>query len=119
MYQPIILPHFIRQLRRLSKRYPHLEEAIRACLNSFRPDQHPSLGNHLYKIRLRSNDIPRGKSKGFRMIVFVVEIDRFCVPVCIYFKGDQQDVSRAELNNHLESILLEFHSSSQSHLPTV
>lgn len=110
MYQPIILPHFKQQLKQLSKKYRHLEGAVIRCLESFRPDQHAPLGNKVYKVRLRSSDIPRGKSKGFRMIVLVVEVDRYCIPICIFFKGDQMDISKKELNNHLEMILFELHA---------
>ncbi len=107
MYRTIILPHFKRQLKELAKKYRHLDQAVIDCLESFRPDQHTAVGNSVYKIRLRSKDVARGKSKSFRMMALVIEADRYCIPIALYFKGDQQDMTKKELNDHLEIILFE------------
>ena len=107
MYQPIILPHFKRQLKRYSKKYRHLKEAVISILENFDTRQHVHIGHNVYKVRVHTKDIPRGKSKSFRLLVFVVEADQYLVPICIYFKGDQEDITKKEINDHLEMILFE------------
>jgi len=107
MYQPIILPHFKKQLKRYAKKYRHLKEAVISVLEDFNKRQHIHIGRNVYKVRLKTKDIARGKSKSFRMLVFVVEIDKYLVPICIYFKGDREDITKKEINDHLEIILFE------------
>jgi len=41
------------------------------------------------------------------MLVFVVEAGKYLAPICIYFKGDREDITKKEINDHLEIILFE------------
>jgi len=107
MYQPIILPHFKKQLKRYAKKYRHLKEAVISILEDFDKRQHAHIGHNVYKVRVQTKDIPRGKSKSFRMLVLVVETDKYLVPIYLYFKGDQEDITKKEFNDHLEIILFE------------
>ena len=107
MYQPIILPHFKRQLKRYHKKYRHLKEAVISTLEDFDTRQHVHIGSNVYKVRLHAKDIQRGKSKSFRLLVFVIETEKYLIPICVYFKGDQEDITKREVNDHLEMILFE------------
>ena len=107
MYQTIILPHFQRQLKPYTKKYRNLKEAVIKELEQFLKNKHTPLGGNIYKMRIKSKDLPRGKSKSFRLIVLVVELDKYLVPLTVYFKGGQEDITKKEINNHLETILLE------------
>ena len=107
MYQIIILPSFKRELKRYIKKYRNLKDSIIETLENFHQDLYPHLGNNIYKIRLKTKDIPKGKSKSFRLIVLLIEIDKLLVPITIYFKGDQEDINKKELNNRLENALFE------------
>ncbi len=107
MYQVIILPYFRRQIKPLVKRYRHFKDDVISVLENFDKSNCVSLGANVYKMRFKVTDIPKGKSKSFRMIVLLVEVEKFVVPVCVYFKGDRQDISKKEINRHLEVSLLE------------
>jgi len=107
MYQPIILPHFRRQLKQHAKKYRRLKEAVIDTLEHFEKTQHVHIGNNVYKARVRSKDIQKGKSKSFRLIIFLIEKENYIVPLTLYFKGDQEDVSKKEINDHLEIIIFE------------
>ncbi|MFQ5661794.1 MAG: hypothetical protein ACE5F2_00885 [Candidatus Paceibacteria bacterium] len=107
MYEYLILPHFKKQLKQLSKKYKHLKEEIIITLETFDRSQNQSLGNNLYKIRVKSKDIKRGKDKSFRLIVFIIEVQNYIVPIAVYYKGDRRDMTAKEINNHLEIIILE------------
>ena len=110
MYRAIFLPHFLQQLGQLAKKYFHLRDAVGSTLDAFQKDRAISLGNRLYKLRVASKDIPRGKSKSFRLIVLLLETDSSVVPITLYFKGDRQDMAKREMNDHLQVILLELES---------
>ena len=122
MYQPIILPHFKKQLKRYAKKYRHLKEAVIYVLEGFDKRQHTHIGRNVYKLRLKTKDVSRGKSKSFRMLVFLIaelrsshasaeasaiEADKYLIPICLYYKGDREDITKKEINDHLEVIRLE------------
>ncbi|GEM_PF-589278 len=106
-YSAIILPYFLRHAKRYTKKYPHLRSALLRALSDFDPRLHVHLGPGVYKIRLRTPDIRKGKSGSLRLIVLLIESQHHLVPVCLYFKGDREDIPLKELNDHLESILFE------------
>ncbi|OHA65199.1 MAG: hypothetical protein A3D64_02205 [Candidatus Wildermuthbacteria bacterium RIFCSPHIGHO2_02_FULL_49_9] len=112
MYQPLVLPYFRRQLEPHASKYRHLKDAVAIALDDFRKEQHAHVGHNVYKVRLRSKDIPRGKSKSFRMLVLVRETEGYVVPMTLYFKGDRDDITKKEVNRHLENILLELQFTS-------
>lgn len=60
------------------------------------------------KYGLKQRILSGEKSKSFCMLVFVVETDQYLVPLCVYFKGDREDITKKEINEHLEIIIFEF-----------
>lgn len=107
MYQIVFLPHFRGQLKHLLKKYRTLKDDTIASLESFSTEQHPHVGRNVYKVRLKSKSIQKGKSKSFRLIVLVAELDALLIPITIYFKGDKTDITLKEINHHLDIILFE------------
>ena len=85
----------------------HLHDAVARALDSFQKPRGIYLGKGLYKFRVASKDIHRGKSKSFRLIVLLLETESSLVPITLYFKGDRQDMAKQEINEHLEIVLLE------------
>jgi len=109
MRQYLILPHFKKQLKPLCRKYRHLKNDLIEILEDFNKSEHQTLKNSLYKIRMKCGDIPRGKNKSFRLIVFLVEIEtqNYIIPITIYYKSDKANISLKEINKHLEIILFE------------
>lgn len=107
MHTSIIVPHFVRQVKTYCKKYRSLKEDVIDFLERFDVRQHKSLGRGLYKARLRVRSISRGKSASFRVIILLIEREDVLVPTALYFKGDQEDISQKEINNHLEAVLFE------------
>lgn len=107
MYEYWISLYFKRQLKPLAKKYPHFKNNLIKALEQFKKNQGIALGRGLYKLRLKSSDIQRGKSKSFRLIIFILEVEGLIIPLTVYFKGDQQDISIKEINYHLAIILQE------------
>lgn len=110
MYQYLIFPHFKRQLKPLCKKYRRLKDDLIRTLENFKKSQSQSLGKGLYKIRMKSQNIPRGKNKSFRLVILIIEVQKYIAPIAIYHKSDKQDISTKELNKHLATILFEMTS---------
>ena len=107
MYEIVVLPHFHRQLKVYTKKYYNLKSDLIAALRQFDKRQAISLGSGVYKIRLKSRDLPRGKSHAFRLIILLVEKDGLLAPVTVYFKSQKSNITKKELNQHLEVIFFE------------
>lgn len=111
-YQPLTTDYFFRQSKRLCKKYPHLKADIIACVRNFDERFATHLGNNIYKLRLKSSDIPRGKSKSFRLIVLIFELEKLLTPLTLYYKGDRSNVTDEEIESHVQSVLSELRSST-------
>lgn len=110
-YKIIILPYFKKQLKAYIKKYKFLKEFIIKELECFNKDSQINLGSNIYKIRVKSQDIKKGKSKSFRLIILLIEKDGYIVPISAYYKGDKENISKKEINEHLEAILFELYKN--------
>lgn len=110
MHQVYLADHFLRQLKFYLKKYRNLEKDLIITLQNFILANAVPLGRKLYKIRLKSSDIPRGRSKSFRLIVFLLEVQHIIVPVTLYFKGARQDINEKEIEYHLAMVLADIQS---------
>lgn len=107
MYKYLITTHFKKQLKLYLKKYRSLKNDLIDTLKKFKKNQTAPLGKNIYKIRLKSSDIKRDKSKSFRLIIFILEVKKLIIPIAIYFKGDQQNIEKKEINYHMAIILEE------------
>ena len=105
MYHVYLADHFLRQLKRYVKKYRSLENDLIKTLQNFNTETAQYLGSKLYKARLRSSSVPKGKNKSFRLILFLFEIKTTLIPITIYFKGDRSDILEKEIEYHLAMIL--------------
>jgi mRNA-degrading endonuclease RelE of RelBE toxin-antitoxin system len=73
-YKIVPTDNFSRELKILGKKYPSLKQKIKYLLNelSDNPKTGTSIGHNCYKLRVSIPDKPGGKSKGFRIITYVV-----------------------------------------------
>ena len=107
MYKIYLTDHFLKQLKPLTKKFRNLEDDIVGTLENFILEQADRLGQKFYKVRLKSNDLPRGKNKSFRIIIFLIGENSVIAPITVYFKGDQENIDEKEIEYHLEMVLLE------------
>ncbi len=107
MYRVYLTNYFLKKLKPYLKKFRNLETDIIKTLENFLPETSDRLGHKLYKVRLKSSNLSKGKNKSFRMIIFLLEIQNLIVPIIVYFKGDQADISPKEIEHHLEMTLVE------------
>ncbi len=105
--QVYLSAYFLRQIKPALKKYHDLEDDIIGALENFIPETATSLGHKLYKIRLRTPAISKGKNKSFRMVIFLFELGDIITPIVLYFKGDQENIDKRELITHLKNIVRE------------
>lgn len=114
----VVLPHsFKRSLKRLTKKYPRAKDDLKEALKTLM--EVPTLGVPIpgglgtRKLRVRSTDLQRGKSGGFRLIYALDhEVERI-YPLLVYAKTEQSDVTRREL----EQLIADLKANSENCTP--
>ncbi len=98
---------FKSQLKRLKRKFPSIKEDFLECIGKFDCDKEINLGRSIYKIRIASSDLSRGKSGGFRAYVYLYKRGKLLVPICIYFKGQKSGITDNELKYHFDKMIKE------------
>lgn len=102
MSYSVYLPDsFKRSFKPLTRRFPHARADVIAAIEEI--CRLPTLGvaipgsGGVRKLRVRSTDLQRGKSGGFRLLYIVLSDRELICPLLIYAKSDQEDVTHREL----------------------
>lgn len=111
MQRYFIPEHFKKQVKPYIKKYRKLLRDIIATLKNFEKRNAISLGANTYKVRVKASDIPKGKSRSFRLIILLIEKDTLLIPVALYFKGSMASISRMEILYHVKLIQKEIEYS--------
>ena len=77
-------------------------------LEKLNPENEVSIGKSIYKVRIGSSDMKKGKSGGFRAYVYLYRRKELLVPLCIYAKTEQVLISENELQYHVDKMNEEF-----------
>ena len=101
-----VTPDFLRELKRLSKRYRSLKTDLTKLGEELRlnPFLGTALGHRLRKVRLAITSKGKGKSGGARVITYTVilaQADTEIKLITIYDKSERDNISDAELLNIL------------------
>ncbi len=99
--------YFVRQCKVLAKRYRSVDEDVKESLRGFSKEDAQYLGAKLYKVRVRSSDMAKGKRGAFRLIVLCVEVADYLIPVVLYQKSSRESITERELEYHLAHIRAE------------
>lgn len=102
MYEIIISRHFERQARPLMRKNSALKNQLKAVLSQFHKLNSVSIGKSVYKLRMQG--LNKGKSGGYRLYVYVIEISTLLSPIAIYAKSEKENLSFKEVVFHLEKV---------------
>jgi len=74
-YKIIPSEYFKQQVRELAKVYPGIRRDLKELSAKLKknPKAGKPLGKKIYKIRLKSSDIGKGKRSGYRVISYVID----------------------------------------------
>jgi len=106
-YNVIAVPPFIRELKRLARKFPSLKGEYQELVKELKenPEKGTPLGNNLYKIRLAIASKGKGKSGGARVITYLKTEQNNVYLLSIYDKGERDTISDNEITNILNSEL--------------
>ena len=105
-YEVIAIPNFVRELKKLAKKYPSLKADFATLIESLEkePYQGNALGNNCYKIRMAISSKAKGKSDGARVITYLQISQTTVYLLSIYDKSDQDSISDKEIKELLKDI---------------
>ena len=98
----LLTEHFKKQIRQLEKRFHNVKNDLQKSLAGLNVEDEVSIGKSIYKVRIKSSDLKTGKSGGFRSYIYLFRKNELLVPLCIYFKGDKENISSEELQYHFD-----------------
>lgn len=93
---------FLRRIKQLKKKYRRVEDDLRVLFDVLREGETPGdrlqgVGDYIvYKTRLASQDLQRGKSGGFR-VIYYLRTETHTFLLTIYIKTEQEDISAEEI----------------------
>ena len=91
---------YLKALKKLSKKYKHVEDDIESFLLSMESidDLGVELKNNVYKVRIANSDKNKGKSAGYRLITYVKLVENEIHLIYIYDKSSLANISEKELD---------------------
>ncbi len=98
----VVSDGFIRRLKRLKKKYRRIESDVDSLVEIIENGEIPGdkmqgTGEYIvYKTRLASQDLQRGKSGGFR-VIYYLRTATYILLLTIYIKTEQEDISAQEI----------------------
>jgi mRNA-degrading endonuclease RelE of RelBE toxin-antitoxin system len=108
-FNVIPIHSFIKEIKKLSQKYPSLKQDYINLLNEIEanPKLGTPIGKNCYKIRLSITSKGKGKSGGARVIThLIVTVENQTLYLLkIYDKGEQDTISDAELKYLLTQII--------------
>ena len=103
-----ILPtsKFVKELKRLSKKYPSLKKEIAILAEELHKNHlmGAALGNNCYKIRISIASKGGGKSGGGRIITHLKVSKETLYLLSIYDKAEQANISDKEIKDRISSL---------------
>lgn len=103
-YKLIPTRKFMKEAKRLAKKYPSLKSDLRSFEKdlSHNPHMGASLGNNSFKVRLAIKG--KGKSGGARIIYYLIEQDLEVYLLTIYDKSELENVGDSVLRSLIAEI---------------
>jgi mRNA-degrading endonuclease RelE of RelBE toxin-antitoxin system len=111
MFDVIPTPRFLRQVKKLKKKYRSLVSELIEFeeLLSENPNQGTDLGNSTYKIRLAIESKNSGKSGGARIITYVITEQKEVYLVSIYDKSEISTIKDSDIKKLIKEVRDDFY----------
>ena len=106
-YEVMAVEYFKRRLKKLSKKYRRIGEDYSSLIeilenNPVKGDAIPGFGNNIYKIRMSSSNMKKGKRGGFRVIYYLS--NHIVYLLTIYVKAKKEKISIKEIKEALKGL---------------
>jgi len=102
-YSVIPIDRFKKEAKRLAKKYPSLKNELSELNKTLtrNPETGTPLGNNAYKIRLAIRSKGKGKSRGARVITYLITEEKEVYLLAIYDKSELDNID----DNVLKTII--------------
>lgn len=109
-YEIEITRPFERCIKDLKKKYPHVKDDLEKVFPWLREDPEvgdsiPGFGDRVWKLRVASRDIKKGKRGGYRLIYYWKRDSPKLYLILVYAKVRKEDVTKKELERFLREVL--------------
>ena len=109
-YNIIVSKNFASEIKDYLKKFPSLTEEMKFLKESLmsNPKQGISLGSGLYKIRLANKSKGTGKSGGFRVVTYLLQITETGTNiylVTIYDKSEEESIDKRDLLKLVKTLI--------------
>jgi len=117
MSYEVYLPQtFQNCIKHLKKKFPHIKNDLSPFFENLQNnpeigDPIPGWHRKIWKIRVPSTDLKRGKSGGFRVIYAWTSGQMVIYPLFTYFKGEKGDITKEEIEILLRKLSSELNQS--------
>ena len=97
---------FVKQLKRLVKKYPSLTQEYKSLIESLKenPFLGVAIGHQCYKIRMAIGSKGKGKRGGARVISHIQIMDEKIYLLSIYDKSEIENLSDAQVSDLLRYV---------------
>lgn len=107
----VATPHFAQMIKRLRKKYPHIQDDLTPIINALQSgetpgDQLQGVGAPIFKVRAPNRDSQSGKSGGYR-VIYYLKTKMFVFLIDVYTKTERQDINAAEIKSLLDELRTE------------
>ena len=100
---------FRKSVRILKKKYPHIKVDLLGQIKALEED--PSAGDpipgwnkEVWKVRVASSDVKKGKRGGYRVIYLWKAGDTKIYLLVVYFKGEKAEITKGEIEALLKKL---------------
>ena len=102
-------PEFDKQFKKFKKKFRSLEKEMSDLIELLEkePEQGTKIGDNLFKIRLACKSKGTGKSGGFRVITFNVEVevnDNETYLITLYDKSERENIPKNKLHELIKKL---------------
>jgi len=100
---------FQKSIKALKKKYPHVKDDLLSQVKALEED--PSAGDpipgwnkEVWKVRVASSDVKKGKRGGYRLIYFWKAAEMKVYLLVAYFKGEKEQITKKEIETLLKKL---------------
>jgi mRNA-degrading endonuclease RelE of RelBE toxin-antitoxin system len=100
---------FQKSIRALKKKYPHVKDDLLGQIKALEEDATagdpiPGWNKEVWKVRVASSDVKKGKRGCYRLIYFWKAGEMKVYLLAVYFKGEKQEISKPEIEALLKKL---------------
>lgn len=100
---------FQKSIKALKKKYPHVKNDILGQIKTLEEDPSggdpiPGWNKEVWKVRVASSDVKKGKRGGYRLIYFWKTGEMKVYLLVAYFKGEKAEITKKEIESLLKKL---------------